>query len=142
MSRIEGGDGLDPVLRSELDHARDRPVWREAQQLLQILLRVQPVKRRRGDEGAERRVPAEARLVGEPLPVVPAEDEIPELRLRDIVVQAKAPIVEKSVQGTALVLVVANRLVKRPAWIDLLTLPRDPLVEDRQHRAGSRGPRS
>jgi len=123
---VEAGDRRGPILGRELEHLGDGPVRPEAQKLLEVVLRIEPVKSARRDQRSEGRVPLEARLVGEEGPVVDPEDNIPELSLGDVVVQAEPAIGEEPAQGLALVVVVADRLVEPATGVDATSMEVDP----------------
>src|ERR1019366_9708785 len=96
LDGVETGAGLRPVLRRELDVAVARPMAKHAEEVAQVLLGVELVESRGGNERKQVAGAGSVVVAAHKQPRLTAGRDFSQLALRMVVVQSKPSVVEKA----------------------------------------------
>jgi hypothetical protein len=99
---VEASTGGGPVLGSELEVAVLGPVGQDAEDVAEVLLGVEPVQARRGDERKEIAGAGSVIVTADEQPRLATHRDLPQLSLGRVVVYAQPTVVEEAHEGVLL----------------------------------------
>ena len=118
IGSVEPGPRPAPVLGRKLEDSRARPARKDAKEVTEVLLGVETVKLRGGNERKPRARDQRVRLGAEEKPVVPTERDVPDLKLGEVVRDRHVTVVEKPTKRGPVVRRVLEGPAQRTAVVD------------------------